>query len=188
MKKNSKYISRTLPFINTFISSLSVYSKQLSHLPVNQWYQRMPVGDVMQFRRVQCIKVLFCLTTFILIVAYVQKLIFYVYYKFEAVQPPWPPSQLPRMVDYHFLQQKDLIYEPKILCWISTYPRNRLVSQENTSLFSLVPQHQENFSFRNLRRWEQLGEKIVTIFSLWVLPEMKMMEKVRYQKLSRLHC
>ena len=132
------------------------------------WTAQGPtVCDVMQFRRVQCIKVLFCLTTFVLIVAYVQKLIFYVYYKFEAVQPPWPPSQLPRMVDYHFLQQKDLIYEPKILCWISTYPRNRLVSQEeHFTFFSLVPQHQENFSFRNLRRCEQLGEKIVTIFSL----------------------
>ena len=102
------------------------------------WTAQGPtVCDVMQFRRVQCIKVLFCLTTFVLIVAYVQKLIFYVYYKFEAVQPPWPPSQLPRMVDYHFLQQKDLIYEPKILCWISTYPRNRLVSQEEHFTFFL---------------------------------------------------
>ena len=92
-----------------------------------QLTQTFSSHDVMQFRRVQCTKVLFCLTTFVLIVAYVQKLIFYVYHKFEAVQPPWPPSQLPRMVDYHFLQQTDLIYEPKILCWISTYPRNRLV-------------------------------------------------------------
>ena len=100
----------------------------------------------MQFRRVQCTKVLFCLTTFVLIVAYVQKLIFYVYHKFEAVQPPWPPSQLPRMVDVNFLkQQNDLIYEPKILCWISTYPRNRLV--RTLHFFPFFPQHQENFCF-----------------------------------------
>ena len=101
----------------------------------------------MQFRRVQCTKVLFCLTTFVLIVAYVQKLIFYVYHKFEAVQPPWPPSQLPRMVDVNFLQQQnDLIYEPKILCWISTYPRNRLV-RRTLHFFPFFPQHQENFCF-----------------------------------------
>ena len=140
----------------------------------------------MQFRRVQCIKVLFCLTTFVLIVAYVQKLIFYVYNKFEAVQPPWP-SQLPRMVDYKEVQ-KDLNYEPKILCWISSYPKNRLVSGETWVETSHFPSYNPNFSFfhsyRNLRLCEQLGEKIVTIFSLWVLDKKKM-KKVCYHKLSR---
>ena len=97
---------------------------------------------VMQFRRVQCTKVLFCLTTFCLVLAYVQKLIIYVYHKFEVVQPPWP-SQLPRMVEYNAIAREDLNYEPTILCWISSYPKNRLVRTEknvrkNFTFFSLL--------------------------------------------------
>ena len=65
--------------------------------------------------------------SFCLIVAYVQKLTFYIYNKFDTVQPPWP-SKVANMVDYEDIASHNLNFQPKILCWISTYPRNRHVS------------------------------------------------------------
>lgn len=70
-------------------------------------------------------KLLFLLSSALLVALFVHKFFFYVYRAYDLVQPPWP-SKPANMVEYEQIASSHY-YRPKILCWISTYPRNRLV-------------------------------------------------------------
>ncbi len=77
-----------------------------------------------------CIKISLASLSTILAILYVKYLIRYAYASYynslHGQQPPWPSSPA-NMVEFQRLATKEVEYVPKILCWVSTYPKNRLV-------------------------------------------------------------
>ena len=57
-------------------------------------------------------------------------MISYVYDIYEFQQPPWPSKKV-NVIKYEDFISYEISYNsPKLLCWISTFSKNRLVSIE----------------------------------------------------------
>ena len=79
-------------------------------------------------RKLILIEVLFGLISIIVLVLYLRALFSYIYNKYEIYQPPWP-SKAVNITKYQDLISSEAVFPiPRLLCWISTYSKNRKVS------------------------------------------------------------
>ena len=86
-----------------------------------------PTLIVMHLSRLSCIKVSLVFVSFALFLIFVHHLIKYLYNKYDWVQPPWPSKPIKILHFQHLAQANNASQHSRILCWISTYPKNRQV-------------------------------------------------------------
>ena len=81
---------------------------------------------------------IFGLVSIIILGLYLRALFSYLYDKYDIYQPPWPSKPV-NITKYQDIISYETQYPvPRILCWISTYSRNRIVSRIFSFMFGFL--------------------------------------------------
>ena len=87
--------------------------------------------NIKMFRRCSskfAVNTIFTILLLFIIYNYLWYMISYVYDIYEFHQPPWPSKKVNVIKYENFISYEISYNNPKLLCWISTFSKNRLVS------------------------------------------------------------